>query len=225
MEDLISWKTLWGTCWPACRAVQTWISMHSSGTVLRCFQAVGGECSQGHSHAGGTMGRANTDSTVFYLGRSTNVLFYGSWQSKTLYGSLNSSLRETQHYFFVLSLFSHKFRCWIHITLASFFWGCGIQLLVLGSAEVLPVLLGLMCKARTGMSLLHQFCVWREYMWHQFHHVLSWLQLSYLIDYMLTWGESTLLEISGCHSTDFRAGHSVVHGESWAYFLTAPRAI
>lgn len=88
------------------------------------------------------MGRANMDSTVSPTSADLQMSSLTDRdQAKTLYGSANSSLRETRHYFFVLLLFLTKFRCCIHMPLAGFFWCCGIweediQLLVLGSAEV-----------------------------------------------------------------------------------------
>lgn len=91
------------------------------------------------------MGRTSMDSIVSPASADLQMPSLMDWdQENTLYGSVNVSLRESQHYCFALLLFLAKFRYCIHMSLPGFFWCCGlweedIQLLMLGFAEVLTL--------------------------------------------------------------------------------------
>ena len=158
-----------------------------------CFQAAGGECSQGHQlfvqeeapwgRSAWTVSPASADLQM------TSLMDHD--QPNTLCGFINSSLREIRHYFFVLSLFLAKFRCCVHIPLASCFWCCGtweedIQLLVLGSAEVWTLNEGLPSTGKAGVWGSHShvpaqsvLCVKRSTVF-QSYCFASWLRLSEL---------------------------------------------
>lgn len=126
----------------------SWSSRRIPGPVLqllpsRCFGMQPGSLA---SHeGGGIMRRTSMDSIVSPASADLQMPSLMDWdQEITLYGSVNVSLRESQHYCFALLLFLAKFRYCIHMSLPGFFWCCGlgeedIQLLMLGFAEVLTL--------------------------------------------------------------------------------------
>lgn len=141
-------------------------------------------------HAGeSTVGRACMDSTV---SPTSADLQMSSLMDRDRANTINSSMRETWHYLFVLSLFLAKFRCCIHMPLAGFFcavefgkWISRSSCCTLLRSEhwirVLPVPVGLVCEDGTCTSVLHQLCAWREYTISHSYHFLSWLHLSELL--------------------------------------------
>lgn len=136
--------------------------MHSPGTVLQLLPSSWWGMQPGAPTGragGGTMGCIDSTASPTSADLQMSSLMDCD-QANTLYGSVHSSLRETRHYFFVLSLFLAKFRCCIHMPLAGFFWCCGIweediQLLVLRSAEVWTLNKGPPITGRAGVQSWH----------------------------------------------------------------------
>lgn len=222
MQTQASWKSLWGTCCPALRAIQVigrqlWSEFEFQENPCTCSAAAFGQVlwnaarAMGQSWRRGIMGRTTMDSRVSPTSADLQMpSLMDSDQENTLYG-VNTSLRELQHYFFALLLFLAKFRCCGHMSLpassgavnvgkrTSSSW-CWALLRFQHWIRVLPAPLGLMCKAGTGMSLLHQFCARKQYTVFQSYHLFIMVATEgvNLAGSRLPWDEWSLLEPLYC---------------------------